>query len=120
MGAFWFADWEALNPPGFEYSMDFDRYFEGNSLDEYLMYYGDDRDGVYFIGSYSTVTAKEDRATVVETLFSAGDIKEFYPGWDSYYQMVCSYPHLKAKLDEMAKWTEKVFGCVYWEEMLGV
>ena len=116
--AFYFGDWSALNPSGFDYDPDFDHYYEKDGLDQYILYHGGKRDEVYFVSSYSTVTDKEDRATLIQFLFSPGDVKDFYPEYDSYYQMACSYPHLKDKLDEMAKWTEKVFGCVYWEEML--
>ena len=114
---FSYESWSALNPDGFDYSDDLDHYYENEELFDYIIpwdydasKYGD----VWFAEMYSTVTACEDRATLIETLTS-----EFYDpaatGYADPRDWIAQMPHLKAKLDYMAEQSERVFGCGYWE-----
>ena len=109
--------WNALNPPGFEYSWDLDHYYENEALFDYIIPWDDDASkyqDVYFAEIYSTVTPFEDRATLIERLTGDYLIPEElgYPDRMSY---LAAMPHLNAKLQYMADWTERVFGVVYWE-----
>ena len=112
--AFISDEWNKLNPKGFEYQEDFDHYTETADYDKYILYFGDD---VYFARNYSTVTAKEDRATLIEQIYT--DRYDYYDYSDNSYDFVYSYPHMKAKLDYMAKYVKKVFGEVYWVSRFG-
>ncbi|MBR6045448.1 MAG: hypothetical protein IKP47_07430 [Ruminococcus sp.] len=108
------AEWDALNPEGFSYEDSFDDYCAGNISSEYIC--GSDEDP-YFYSEYGKVDSKEDRATLIEALFS--DAYSAAP--DGYIEDITgNRPHLKAKYDCLADWTKQFFGYVYWEEMLGV
>lgn len=52
-----FSSWEALNPPGFEYSLDYSVVSSGF-------------DPLFFACEYGTVNTLEDRATIAEAVFS--------------------------------------------------
>ena len=118
--AFYGDEWEALNPPGFEYSEDLDHYYEHQELFAYIIpwdYDASKYDGVWFAEIYSTVTGCEDRATLIETLTSEGFDFEG-TGYARPDEWIAQMPHLQAKLDYLAGLSEKVFGCVYWETIL--
>lgn len=114
--AFWFEDWSALNPEGFEYSNDFDNYYYKDDAFKYLLSYDGSvlDENVYFSQIYSTVTAMEDRATLIELVTDEFYTPEVYDGIPTAYEYVCKFPHLKAKLDVLAEYAEEVFGAVYW------
>lgn len=110
------AEWAALNPEGFEYSTDFEDYYEGDTVSEYI-YPGDD--DPYFYREYSKVTPLEDRATLIEGIFT--DAYADSPDHMTYIEDIqTKCPHLKAKYEYLGKWTSKLFGYVYWEKMLNI
>lgn len=108
--------WSDLNPTDFYYGMNFDSYYENNGAKSFILKADADMTSVCFIDYYSTTSPFEDRATIIETIFRPDNVKWFYPKYDSYYELVCSCPHLKAKLDYMARKVNDTFGTVYWEE----
>ena len=108
--------WSDLNPTDFYYGMNFDSYYENNGAKSFILKADADFGSVYFTDYYSTTSPFEDRATIIETIFRPDNVKWFYPKYDSYYELVCSCPHLKAKLDYMAQKVNDTFGTVYWEE----
>lgn len=105
-----YYDWMPLNPEGYEYVLDKET-FEEAEYSEYLLG-NPDHDKVYFYKPYSTVNDAEDRATVIEALFSFGSVSEGYA-------FVQQYPHLFAKVQYLGDLIRPVFGYVYWEEMIG-
>ena len=107
--AFDSGDWWPLNPYGFEYFYDLDTY-EARSA-EWGWALLDGGDDPYFIRSYSTVNDMEDRATLIEALYSGvyGDDPA------SSLEAIRACPHLADKLDMMADRVRSVFGSVYWE-----
>ncbi|SDB59078.1 hypothetical protein SAMN02910317_03115 [Ruminococcaceae bacterium FB2012] len=108
-------EWNALNPEGFEYSKDFDGYADGEMSSDHIYGYDDDP---YFARDYGKVTPLEDRATLIEMLFTDAynDPAEYR---DYIEDITEKSPHLKAKIDFLADWTKQLFGYVYWEKMLG-
>ena len=108
-------DWSKLNPGGFEYQNDLDNYYQTNKLDDFLI---ENKKDAYFARIYSTVNAKEDRATLIEFVlmenFNSYNAK--YYGYPTAYEAACSFPGTKAKLDCMASAVENIFGYVYWEK----
>ena len=109
-------EWAALNPEGFSYSTNFEGYDEGDAASKYV--YSADNDP-YFYREYSKVTPMEDRATLIEGLFTdAYSDSDDYMTYIEDIQNKC--PHLKAKLDYLAEWTKQLFGYVYWEKMTNV
>lgn len=110
--------WSQLNPKGFSY-LSLDNYAEANG--KYIMLYYDDnpRENVYFARNYGFSNEMEDRATIMERVFET----IYDPETDamvSGYELVLKHPHLKAKLDEMAKLVKEGFGSVYWEDIYKV
>lgn len=116
-------EWNKLNPPGFEYTRDFDAYTnDSGERMEILQYSSEmDKNAPYFVSSYSVVTPMEDRATLIENLFTWTCDDENQEVW-TYHQYGTEYyndyPHLKAKLDYLGNWIKQEFGYVYWEETL--
>ncbi len=102
--------WDALNPPDFHYSSDFDNYkdnYEDNNryILDYLLYYDNtyyDPNNVYFVEQYSTTTGNEDRATLIE--------------YFDDFAMVKDYPALQKKLEYMKEKCVETFGYAYWEK----
>jgi arylsulfatase len=94
---------------GFEYFYDLDTYEDQCS--EWTWALLDGGDDPYFIRSYSTVNDMEDRATLIEALYSGvyGDDPA------SSLEAIRACPHLADKLDMMADRVRSVFGSVYWE-----
>ena len=111
-----FSEWDTLNPEDFTYCYDFDNYYANDSLFQYLIPYDGENpaDKVYFARIYSAVTPMEDRATLIEYVTDEYYDPASHGGIPTAYEYVCSFPHLRAKLELMAEYTEKVFGCVYW------
>ena len=115
--------WDEFNPEGFTYTSDFDKYATDAEFNETLLEYAltnktGNTDDVYFVSSYSTVTAMEDRATLIEQVTSIewdydNDLSDYLFGTEN----MAKYPHLKAKLDFLAELSKKEFGCVYWENI---
>ena len=118
-GAFSDDAWQALNPPGFRYTVhlhatddyDYEPYLIPSDCDPSAY------DNVWFAYMYSTTNGQEDRATLIETLTS-----EYYysyrTGFDDPRDWFVQMPHLQVKLDYMAEQSRKVFGCVYWDTIL--
>ena len=112
--------WKKLNPAGHSYTHDFDGYATNtitdlNTLSQALMTESPNYKTIYFARDYSHVTPMEDRATLIEALFT------WSCGWNTVNDPISemySYPHLKAKLDYLANYSKQEFGYVYWEEML--
>ncbi len=104
--------WAGFNPDGFAYRESYEAYSEEPVPEEMLAYLLVNADDPYFVDVYSLTTAMEDRATLIESLYTL----DFSPDGTEQgkYDYIMSFPHLKAKLDYMAEWTEKVFGSVYW------
>ena len=110
------ADWNALNPEDFSYTGDIDEYSDGSTENDHI--YGND-DDPYFYSDYSKVTSLEDRATLIEELFS--DAYSASPDDVTYIEDVqTKCPHLRAKYEYLAKWVSRLYGYVYWEKMLGI
>ena len=86
-----FADWNTLNPEGFQYSGD---YF----LEDYLEQAAPAGD--WFVRGYSTINEMEDRATVVEAFY-----KYDSAWWDEH-------PHIQDKLGAIA-----TASALIWEDM---
>ncbi len=116
------SNWEQLNPEYFFYVYDTELYMSGaidgsntlhNIMYETPVRYND----AYFAYQYSMINDKEDRATLIESLFSNWYTWYWYDGTERLSQF-SQYPHLQAKLDYLASCSEKEFGYVYWEEML--
>ena len=111
-GAFDSYTWsEEYNPPDFEeYVYDLSTFEEdSDKWSRYILQsYSDDP---YFYRSYSLVNDKEDRATLIETLYNKtlGDTPS------ESAEALRQYPHMRAKLDYMAEQVREVFGTVYWE-----
>ena len=118
-------EWKKLDPEGFDYYYDFDSYASGDRSDGKAPLLLTDvyqieknYDIPYFISDYSLLTPMEDRATIIEQMFQwyyDEETDEMYMVGEDELR---KYPHLAAKLDFLADWSEKEFGCVYWEEML--
>lgn len=115
------GEWSKLNPKNFQYINNFEKYCEENSYNEYLIWEWQEKKDYskpYFIEIYSTVTPMEDRATLIETLFTyASDWYTDIQPQDAVAE-ICKYPHLKSKLDYLAEVSKRTFGYVYWEKML--
>ena len=110
------AEWDALNPGDFSYTGDLDEYSDGNTPSDHI--YGSDEDP-FFCSEYSKVTPQEDRATLIEGLFT--DACSASEDDMTYIEDVQEkYPHLKAKYEYLGKWTSQLFGYIYWEKMLGI
>ncbi|MBQ4270358.1 MAG: hypothetical protein II718_00885, partial [Clostridiales bacterium] len=109
--AFDLEKWQAMNPPGFDYVYDLDKYDdEGRAWDKYIL---DDGKDPYFIKTYSMVNSQEDRATLMEPLFDG-----FHGSSPAEtYETLKKYPHLKAKYKYMAARVKEEFGYVYWKKM---
>ena len=108
-------EWNTLNPEGFEYLADFGEYGEGDTSTDLVYGYDDDP---YFARDYGKVTPLEDRATLIEMLFT--DAYDDPAEYREYLEDITEKsPHLKAKIDYLADWTKQLFGYVYWEKMLG-
>lgn len=106
--AFYPEDWQAFNPGGFAYGEDLDAYWDGAAPDPDGWVLQTTADP-YFVRAYSAVNAWEDRATLAELA-----MEEDY-GWGmTGYDVVRSYPHLLAKLQEMERWALPVFGAPVW------
>ena len=110
--AFSDEDWNALNPENFEYSNDTETYYKNDNYYKLTL----DMAGydAYFIKIYSTNTELEDRATIVEEILTDYYTNDLYSEPDSLSHLK-KCPHIKAKIDYMAKHTKSVFGSVYWE-----
>ncbi|MBR6274293.1 MAG: hypothetical protein IKR27_04710, partial [Lachnospiraceae bacterium] len=113
--AFSNEEWDALNPKGFKYSNNFDKYLvDSMKYDDYILTRSFGETPGYFIEPYSTVNGQEDRATLIEpimineTFLNPGDA---YPSSRDYVE---SFPALVAKLEYMEKQYEKWFGEKYW------
>lgn len=104
-------NWSALNPPGFDYTYDFETYYQRQDIYGYLM---DESDDPWFVQIYSTVTPMEDRSTLVEKMFSDWYGAEYY-GYPDARSWVCSFPHLRSKVQVMHDAVEQVFGVCYWD-----
>ena len=104
-------NWDALNPPDFAYTQDFETYYQRTDIDQYLMGWSEDP---WFAQTYSTVTPMEDRSTLVETMLQDYYDPETY-GYETSIAWVCSFPHLRAKVQAMHDAVEQVFGECYWE-----
>lgn len=101
-------EWNALNPPGFEYGA----YYE-HTADKYPVIGGggDDRKA-YFTRDYGTANAMEDRACIAQRCFGRG-----YQGVSCYDQIQDDYPFIKAKLDYMEQKLTECFGSSYLSEI---
>jgi len=109
-------DWSRFNPEGFDYQANFEDYFDPE-LFRYIIWNWDSypADEICFAQSYSTVTDKEDKATLIELIMDDATDDEFYGGYPTAYEWVTSFPRLKGKLEIMEKYTAEVFGSVYWK-----
>ena len=90
-----FADWNGLNPVGFQYDYDYfmkDIWEHAEPMDD------------WFVRQYSTVNEMEDRATVIEAIF------------DHDHAWWKDRPHLKDKRDRLLEAAEPIFGNVYYPE----
>jgi len=118
-------EWRKLDPEGFDYYYDFDSYANGERYDgkaplllKDVYSIEKDHDIPYFISDYSLLTPMEDRATIIEQMFmwyydEDTDVSYLF-GEDG----IRKYPHLAAKLDFLADWSEQEFGYVYWNKVL--
>ena len=122
-GLFDESAWYVFNPDDFIYTSDFDKYATDAEFNESLLEYAlsnrtGNTDDVYFVSSYSTVTAMEDRATLIEQVTSIEwDYDNDYADYLFGTKNISKYPHLKAKLDFLAELSKKEFGYVYWESI---
>lgn len=106
---FYYPNWVGFNPFKYLYSYDFDNYAaRSEQWHPYIFSLGEDP---YFAREYSTVTDREDRATLVEMLFdrSLADTPR-----EAAARIEAEYPHLHAKLAYMSAAVLKIFGTVYW------
>ena len=110
---------------GFIYSYDFDGYIEKVGTDSRTpTFYNAQANGEtnynfpYFISDYSMVTPMEDRATLIAQLFlweyDVIDGRMFHTDEAELKK----YPHLKAKLEFLEDYSKRLFGYVYWHEVL--
>ena len=84
-----FVNWNDLNPPGFQYSEDYESYLR-ESQDE------------YFARDYGMVNPEEDRATIAETVF-----------FDNRNEWFSERPAVKRKLDVMNQALSDTFNIRY-------
>lgn len=118
-------EWAKLNPVGYEYPYDFDGYWEKADNDiSTPTYYnaavsGETRyDFPYFISDYSMVTPMEDRATLIAQLFLwEYDVKTDRMCLTDEDELK-KYPHIRAKLECLERYSQQLFGYVYWHKML--
>ncbi len=108
------SDWAKLNPKNYTY-LSLMNY--GSAAEDMCMYNSSGvKENVYFARNYGMSNEMEDRATIMERVF-----ERLYD--EETEQEVCGYeflqqfPHLKAKLGEMAKLVKACFGSVYWEDI---
>ncbi len=101
--------WNGLNPDDFSYTYDLETYAEEAAKWSRYFLNGEDP---YFIDDYSTHDPKEDRAELIEALFKG----TFASTLSASLEKLEKYPHLKAKLDYMAREVKAYFGIVYWED----
>lgn len=116
------SEWGQFNQEGFEYLNSTEDYARGDWYEKFytldLALCDEDMiryDDVYFARDYSIMTSYEDRATLIESLFSYNYV------WDKdtdKLTQIQKFPHLKAKLDYLAELSKQEFGYVYWECML--
>ncbi len=84
-----FLAWSMLNPEGFQYT--------GNYAE-----YAKDYDPAYFASGYGTTDPREDRATIVEMVFS-----------ENRNEWFSSHPAVKRKLDFMNTVLKETIGIRY-------
>ncbi len=84
-----YADWNLLNPEGFEY---YDSY---TSMTAWEM---KESGGDWFVREYALINEMEDRATVYEAFFRWDESE-----WENH-------PHVRKKLEAMLAAAEPVFG----------
>lgn len=111
-------EWNKLNPEGFTYTEDFEKY-DNEDYYKYCKpdYYddSDEREEIYFARVYGTVNPREDRATMMECF--VGDLDYYDTSmYKSLLELVYTYPHLKAKIEFIGAACEKVFGYRYWQK----
>lgn len=115
-------EWMKLNPKGFEYN-GLEDYYNSKWCD-YLVPMMPEEDtpdkDPYFARNYSFATIMEDRSTIVEFMFDSFWNTEMEEKYGNGYNQLMSYPHMRAKIENMEKELEKFYGYVYWKEMLGV
>lgn len=115
------SKWDALNPSGFSYGGSFHEHVTNVEVsdDTLLSVAASDNikyDVPYFAFDYSRMSFYEDRATLIETVFSwSFDDKK---GKKNGLAEMNKYPHIKAKLDMLAQWAKLEFGYAYWEEIV--
>ena len=107
-------NWDPLNPADFSYIEDFENYL----VDRYVQncresYTNNDKTGIYFTKLYGTVNAREDRATLVETIM--GNDLPYNSEYKTAIDDLNSYPNIKAKIDYMAQVLKEVLGSCYWD-----
>lgn len=103
--------WNTLNPADFGYIDSFDDVTNAaTEYDKYVLEQGSD--DPYFTRRYGMYTPGEDRATLIEGLFSG----QLAPTPAESVRVINeSCPHLKAKLDYMAERMRNCMGVVSWE-----
>lgn len=102
------ANWEKRNPEGFGYLNNFNYYYET----QYIYFYESDPNNVYFIDSYATTNANEDRARLYEYLL-AEDGNDFYKCPHLIDKLTYRFDAIREAFDTTG-WPETTF----WEEKL--
>ena len=107
-------EWNALNPEGFKYPENLEKY-TSSGYDDYCndSYMNTDKNNIYFARIYSVVNPHEDRATLIESFFG-DDYSYDMANYNTALEYVSSFPHLKAKVDYVRSTCERVFGKCYW------
>ncbi len=112
MGKFDDEGWNKLNPEGFSYVENYETYATGEFANKYSYteYHYTPRkltqppEDVYFVYNYGTVSALEDRATLLEPLI-------IYRMWghDTIAPGMYEFPHIQAKTEYFLKAIEAAF-----------
>ncbi len=117
-----FDKWNACNPKKFEYTNDFNSYYDHPEYENYIFSFfdyssTDNANNIYFARDYSTVNVQEDRATLIELAFGNLSGTRFEGLYRDNLEMMQNYPHLTAKLNVLADAVRKEWGYVYWDEI---
>ena len=122
------AQWHAHNPKNFSYdTANYEDYFTHSEYASWNLKDAANKtlnaEQISFIRDYGIVRDMEDSATIMEGVFDTpwhfglGDKCLGYK-YQSTTQMIADFPHLQGKLDLMAAAVKKLWGYVYWEQMV--
>ncbi len=99
------GSWEACNPEGFEYYLDYNQ--EHEDWEKYLYFYEYDPDNAHFADSYSKTFPGEDRARIMEYIM----------GSESLADDMMDSPALRRKMEILCRALRAGFNTDGWENV---